>query len=293
LVTSKETHAVQAPHSKLEPDDNLLIKALQSEGTEFSVIPWGTRVDDPNAVIVLRNTWDYHKHVDEFVSWTKSCRGRLFNPPHIVSWNTDKSVYLRDLAIKGVPIVPSHLLFPGDNIRQVLLKKGWSRGAVLKPTTSVGAFDTVLIPDLYTTAKAQALFDSQAPRAFLVQPFMSSIQTEGEVSMVYISGGFSHAVKKIPAPGDYRAHFLYNAKVTKFTPSDAHFQVVGRLFQVVDHVTKLLYARIDLVTGDDGKPCILELELIEPMLYFAFEPTAASAFAKAVKVHLQRRTPLS
>lgn len=283
LVTSKERHSGQA-NSKLEHDDDYLLAALQSEGVQPVVIPWDACVEDSsNAIVVLRNSWDYYKDVKGFVSWTESCKGRLFNPPNVVSWNASKIVYLRDLASKGVPTVPSQALHPGDDLCQVLLKTQWIKGAILKPATSVGAFDTVRIKDI-DTAEAQRLFNSQATsRDFLLQPFLSSIQTEGEVSMVYINGAFSHAVKKVPECGDYRAHFLYNATVTKFVPSDAHFQVTEQVFKAFVEISKLLYARIDLVTGDDGKLCVIELELIEPMLYFNFEPSAARVFAKAVK----------
>ena len=142
----------------------------------------------------------------------------------------------------------------------------------MKPCISLGSYDTELIVD-YDTAKAQVLLTSQPARQFMLQPFIEEIRTKGEISIVFIVGQYSHAVRKVPKDGDFRAQPEFKSRVTKYEVTPHYMTIcynilgyIGRKFGT------LLYARIDFI--DCEEPLLLELELIEPCLYFKYHPAA-------------------
>jgi glutathione synthase/RimK-type ligase-like ATP-grasp enzyme len=277
----------ELPH--LDDDELHLLRALDARGIEHTVTPWdgGDKTFLASDLAVIRSTWDYTHKVDAFVAWAArielalKARGKaLANPASIVRWNTHKR-YLVELANEGIAIVPTALLERGSraDVCSVLDERGWSAGAVVKPAVSAGSRDTVRVQGGEVT-DAQALLDRELPsRDMLVQPFVDGI-ADGELSLIYIDGVLSHAVNKRPVHGDFRSQPELGSVVQRVEPTKRQRDAASDILGVVGG--RLLYARVDFVTGTDGAPWLMELELVEPSLYLAYDESAATRLADAI-----------
>ncbi len=272
----------------LDSDDHVLVAALKARGVEVTLPLW----DGPSAafardvvdVTVIRSTWDYTTRREQFLQWTDAVEsvGRLLNPAAVVRWNTDKR-YLQELAKHRVATVPTVFLdqssTPARFVDVIKALPAGVGGYVLKPTIGAGSRDTISVK-ADDAAAAQAFVDEMNPReGVMVQPFLPAI-ADGEVSMVYIDGRFSHAVNKQPKAGDFRSQPEFGSLVTRHLPTAAEQAVA----EAALHVTGgfLLYARVDLVRGLDDKPVVIELELTEPCLYLNWSDDAADVLAAAI-----------
>jgi len=207
----------------------------------------------------------------------------LLNPARIVRWNADKH-YLGDLAAQGLTVVPTRTLPRGTRVplAQIMAEEGWDR-AVVKPAIGASGVDTFL-------ADATRLNEGERPLAarspnhdYLVQPFLPQFSREGEWSLVFLDNEYSHAVVKRPAAGEFRVHEEYGGSVTAAKP-DAGLVRQARRF--VDAVEPLAYARVDGVVVD-GVLTLVELELIEPELFFRADPRAFERFVAGVRTRLR------
>lgn len=277
----------ELPH--LDSDELHLLRALEHQGIEYVIAPWDGG-DEPfltSDLAVIRSTWDYTQKVEAFVAWAarielgQKARGKaLANPASVVRWNTHKR-YLLELAGEGVAIVPTAMLARGtaESLRTVLQQRGWSNGAVVKPAVSAGSKDTVRVRDL-DLDEGQALLDKLLPsRDLMVQPFVRGI-ADGEVSLVYLDGLFSHAVNKRPRSEDFRSQPEFGSLVERIDATKEQLAAADDVLGVVGG--RLLYARVDFVRGDDGRPWLMELELVEPCLYLAHDQQAATRLARAI-----------
>jgi glutathione synthase/RimK-type ligase-like ATP-grasp enzyme len=276
------------PIDVLLADEHLLVDQFAALGAQAEFVVW----NDPSAdwegydVALLRCTWDYIDHRDQFLGVmaaidASSCR--LFNPLDAVRWNSDKS-YLFDLQQWGVPIVPTYAAAV-SNLPQLQAALAGSPTAVLKPRIGAGASGVRLVPTADLAAALQQLAAAPTPRDYFVQPLIDSVRDEGEWSYIYVDGQLSHVLRKTPAPGDFRAHAIYGGAVTLETPGPADLAQVEAMRARLPF--DLLYGRFDLVRRE-GQLAIMELELIEPMLYFPLAPHAAATLAAAA---LARLTP--
>lgn len=263
-------------------DDRRLIEALARRGVEALPVAWSDDSDWGSFdLAVLRSTWDYVDRLPEFLD----ALGRieragcaLRNPLDAVRWNSDKR-YLDVLAEWDVPVVPVVHASPRDpeSAVRAVATAGWDE-LVVKPAVGVGGSGVERV-------RAARLSDrlGSADEAVLVQPFVASVAEEGEFSYVVIGGEVSHALRKRPAPGDFRAHGIYGGTVELHDPTPEDLGAVLAMYARLPF--DLDYARIDLVRVD-GRLAVLELELIEPMLYLGIEPRAADRLAAAI---LRRR----
>ena len=278
LVTCRE-------HPDLPVDDRALLGELARLGIAATVSSW----DDPAVpwrtfdAIVLRSTWDYHLRIDEFLRWIEA-RGAegaaLWNPASLLLWNTHKS-YLRDLQGKGVPIVPTRFL-PADpggplDLLPILAEERWER-AIVKPAVSGGAHRTHLV-DRDTSSSLAGVDPRLSEIDLLVQEYLPEIETSGEWSLVYIDGAFSHAVRKLPASGDFRVQTELGGTFRAAPPERAVLREADRVVGAVD--SPWIYARVDGVESG-GQFRLMELELVEPSLFLDAAPDAARRFAAAI-----------
>lgn len=251
-------------------DDRLLIDGFASRGHSAESVVWSDPGMDWNRfdAAIIRSTWDYVDERERFLSVlaeieASSCR--LFNPLNVVKWNSHKS-YLFDLERWQVPIVPTRMASPRDAavLQDMALREGHQR-VILKPIVGVGAADIRLIIADGIAATLAELAELFPAHDWLLQPLIESVISEGEWSFIYFAGEFSHALLKRPATGDYRAHGIYGGTVEFAAPRK------DDLLQAESMLAKLpfdpLYARLDLVRLE-GRLVVMELELIEPMLYF-------------------------
>lgn len=274
----------------LDEDLAPLLAALREAGLVAEVQDW----DDPNvdwskfACVLLRSTWDYHQRLPEFLRWCErvSAATRLLNPLEVVRWNSDKH-YLADLAQAGVPVVESHFIAPGD------AADGFPDYPefVVKPTISAGSRDTRRhLREHRSEAIAHVRQLLDAGRSILVQPYMDAVDTAGETALMFFAGSYSHAIRKGPLlqRGSQATEQLFaTEQITARAASPTERDVASQVLQALPFACPL-YARVDLLPTPDG-PRLLELELIEPSLFFDHDPASASRFVAALKQRLLDR----
>ena len=258
----------------------LLLAALSGRGARGVVVPWGDGFDWPSVPLVLvRSPWDYFRHREDFLSWAESV-GRvthLSNPASVLAWNSHKR-YLTALAAHGVPTVPTSVVRQGASsaARRSGLA-GHGSDVVIKPAVSIGAFGA-LRAAAGSVAAAEHLAGLAAEGDVVVQPFQPTVLDQGEISLVYLGGCLSHAVRKVPGAGDYRVQAHHGGGVRPHQATGRQCHVAEAALAEVP--ASLSYARVDLVNEDD--PVVMELELIEPQLFLQYQPDAAGRLADHV-----------
>ncbi|MBF5042996.1 hypothetical protein FGE12_11430 [Aggregicoccus sp. 17bor-14] len=264
----------------LDAHDAPLVPALEALGLRAAAAIW----DDPSVdwgaarAVVVRSAWDSHLRRDAFLDWARGvgARTRLLNPPDVLAWNTHKG-YLRALARAGVRVTPTHWLSRAEDLQALCAREGWE-ALVLKPCVSASAMGTHLLRRT-ELASAQALQEEllRAHGELMVQPYLPSFEREGERSYVFLGGGFSHAVRRPPGlPGAPRAF----AEPHPLAPDPAELALAEQVLAAC--AQELAYARVDLATGLDGRPCLQELEATEPQLFLLADPQAPARLARAI-----------
>lgn len=273
--------ATCAGYPELKGDDALLCEALRQRGCEAESAVWDEKgVDwDGTDLCLVRSTWDYHDKYAAFIEWTRRMEAAtaLHNPAGLIAWNSDKT-YLRQLAGAGVPTVATRWVERGEDVdlEVELAARGWEE-AVVKPSVDLGAKNLHRVrPAEAQDALATVLERQEA----MVQPFLPSLETEGELSLIYIEGELSHAVRKRPAEGDFRVQSIWGGTMAPAEAEPQHIEIAQQALAQLNDPP--LYARIDLVNDLKGNPALIELELIEPNLYLSTNQTAAERLANAV-----------
>jgi glutathione synthase/RimK-type ligase-like ATP-grasp enzyme len=272
-----------AAHPDLSADDRLLLPALRAAGFE----PLARRWDEPaepwarHAAVVVRSCWDYHHRPEEFHAWLdrlERVRARVFNPVPILRWNADKR-YLRDLEAAGIEVVPTAWVDqPNDgSLAELADARGWRR-VVVKPSVSATAFETWRTGHRVTADDEHRFRRLTGKRPALVQPYLPEIEG-GELSLVFLGGRYSHAVLKRPRPGDFRVQTDFGGTVEPARPDPQVVEAAARALRAAPGAT--LYARVDLCLVA-GQVQLMELELLEPTLFFAGEPAAPGRFAESL-----------
>jgi hypothetical protein len=279
--------ASKFPH--LTADDRLLLPPLAALGIEAAPAIW----DDPRTdwsrfdAIVIRSCWDYHLKPEAFLDWIaklEEAHIALFNTAALLCWNCDKS-YLRDLEARDIVIVPTfwpgvhQTSLRGDTIslKDKLRELGWHK-AVVKPRISATAHRTLLVR-ASDAENAQSHFeDLHRGPGVMVQRFVESIANEGEWSLLFFAGQFSHAVLKKPRAGDFRVQNDFGGTSQLADPPEHALIAAIRIIRAVEPT---IYARVDGVV-EDNQFHLMELELIEPMLFLADHSEAARRFAEAI-----------
>lgn len=250
-------------------DEDFVSVASALGGVGCDAVPWDNQVVDWDRfdLVVIRSTWDWSARRDEFLAWVHALP-RVVNSADVVEWNHDKR-YLAALQVAGVPVVPTRW-DPAE------LGAGGDRW-VAKPTVSAGARDTVA-GDVDDVLAHVAAIHAMGKRA-MVQPYLDRIDEHGETALVYVDGQLSHAVRKGARLGLEK----HQERVAPHTPSPDELDVAEAALDTIPFDrAELLYARVDLVPGDDGRPLLLELELIEPSLFLTQADGAVDRFVAAL-----------
>ncbi len=274
---------------QLDVEDAPLVPALRRAGIDGVPLVWNDPAVDWAAydLVVVRTTWDYPNKIAAFLAWADRVAAArpLWNPAPMLRWNTDK-LYLRELSDRGVPIVPTHW-FARDSVAdlpRLLAEEGWTE-AVLKPVVSAGARRTRMVGPKTVGEGAHFLAEQLTQRAMMVQPYVAEVSTVGELSLLYFNGRFSHAVRKIPAAGDFRVQTEHGGRVLAVQPTEAEFAAGQRVLDALAADT--LYARIDLLPTADGVLRLLELEVTEPSMFLRWDAGAPDRFAAAIQERLR------
>jgi hypothetical protein len=264
---------------------------------------WDPSVEwDRYDLVVIRSPWDYVERLDEFRRWLHRMDplDTLCNPASLVEWNLDKR-YLLELADRGVPIIPTRVATSGAEVDQ-LLRTGWEE-VVLKPVVSAGGRNTGRFPSGDPRARALAGRILDEGVAVMVQPAVASVPTHGETSAVVFDGAISHSLRRGAILGPGGSH-LAGSHLDDASPRplgagqrDLVDSVMGTVAAIgaglaSDRATGSsppLYARVDMVTLDDGRDAVIEVELTEPSFFLSVDPAAADRFRSAVDRHRRRR----
>ncbi|MFW6199845.1 MAG: ATP-grasp domain-containing protein [Gemmatimonadota bacterium] len=271
-------------------DDELAAKACAERGMEVTNVPWdhGAGAWDEFSAVVVRSTWNYHREIERFQTWidrVEASEAVMFNDPDILRWNAEKS-YLFELSERGVPIIPSVRVENSSQLdaREIRRALG-TPDVVVKPL--VGAWGDRMFRLVLDGAGAVTRLEGAAKaEPVLVQRYLPEIVARGEWSLVYLGGRYSHALRKTPADGEFRVHEERGGVLEGRVPPEPVRQVADLALGTLD--ASLLYARVDLVESGAG-PLLMELELIEPALYFEFGSGSADRFAEALEIAIRHQ----
>ena len=273
-------------------DDDILLAALRARGVEATAHPWDD-VDFPwneMDLIVARTVWDYVLRHAEFMRWIDGLEAPVENAPDLLRWNSDKR-YLDDLLEEGLPVVPTTFLEPGDGPPVI------DSEVVIKPTISAGGRRTGRF-GVNSAAAARALIAEigEAGLTAMLQPYLGSVESSGETAIVMIDGEVSHVLRKgaILDPDEVAplrddslgvAERMYDPELV--VASKADDDELDLAYRILDEVRRRfavtpLYARVDMLRGTAGEPLLLELEAVEPNLYFDQAPEAPDLLADAI-----------
>lgn len=259
-----------------------LQRALDEVGIHTVPTPWTAHVDDPErlrgfARVLPLLAWGYHF---DHARWLRACATweraglPMANPAEVLAWNSDKR-YLARMAERGVDIPPTTF---SDALSQEIVEAAFAAtGAdelIAKPAVSGGAWKTRRL------RRGDAVDESHGT-TMLVQPYMPTIETEGETSLLYFGGRLSHAVNKRPVAGEFRIQEEFGGLYALVDPPAQALALAERVLAAAD--APLLYARIDMLPDADGRWLLMEAELIEPDFYLGVDPARGAAFARALR----------
>jgi len=261
-------------------------EALASAGLTAVPTPWTDHVADASGLtrfplVLPLIAWGYHRNHDR---WMQACATweaaglRMLNPPSVLRWNSDKS-YLGRLADQGIAIPDTVWIDgPTQGDADAAFDRFGTDRIVIKPRVSGGAYRTLRL------SRGDRLTDAPQGPA-MIQPYLPTIETEGETSLLFFAGRLSHVVNKRPVPGEFRVQVQYGGGYVALPdPPAGALALAEATLAAIDE--DLLYARIDMAQGPDGRWLLMEAELIEPDFYLGSAPEGGKRFAEAVRTRL-------
>ena len=266
-----------------EPEVHVAADALRAAGVSTDVVSWDEDRDwGAYELVVVRTPWDYFDRVTQFLDWAARVEREtsLVNPADVLRWNSHKG-YLAEFTAKSVPTVPTRLVpGPSTDVADQIREVPWEE-IVVKPAVDGGARHAWrgLRDDPSLSRVAERLTDHGD---VVVQPFVPAI-VDGERSLVFLGGRFSHAVRKVPKAGDYRSQRHLGGREVDHQPDSAELQVA--LAAMAAAPGRLTYARVDLVEWE-GAPVLIELEVIEPDLFLRDVPERVDRFVEVIRDEL-------
>ncbi|MEA3538874.1 MAG: hypothetical protein U9R73_07060 [Pseudomonadota bacterium] len=253
-------------------------RALLGESVRFQ--PWIAPLSAADTIILPLLAWGYQSRGDDWSAALDAWEAAgmpIANPVPLMRWNTDKR-YLFDLEAKGVPVIPTVFAPALSEADIAEARARFGDTVIVKPPVSGGADGT------YRLAANDPLPNDVRGKPMLIQPMMAAIATEGEYSLFYFGGAFSHAILKVPSAGDFRVQEQFGGReITVEAPTEARAVAQQALRAAPGEA---LYARIDMVRGADGGLRLMELELIEPALFLSHAPDGGKLFADALSARL-------
>ncbi len=278
FVTSRD-------YPNLTEDDQVAAKKLCADGVHVVPAVWNEPLIewDQFDAIVVRSCWDYYRYPEAFRSWITSMQHlAVWNPPGILRWNMDKN-YLVELERKGIPIPKTTILKGGDAFdAQALSQQMGTNGVIIKPAVSASAWNTWRCSLAAVSDEEMNRVNSLSGHSdIVVQEFIPEIAKDGEWSIIFFGGMFSHAVRKYPGEGDFRVQKDLGGRYHAVKNPPVHLvQQARSVLKTIEE--PLLYARVDGVERE-GRLILMELELIEPQLFFDVHPEGAKLFGDQLR----------
>jgi len=280
-----------------EKDDRPFHEALKQLGIPFEIKAWDEEnfLNEDTRAVLIRTTWDYQERPEQFIQWAKDTaqKALLLNDQNVITWNAKKT-YLRELHEAGAPLAPTVWLQKGDavSVKQILENNQWQQGFI-KPVFGATARGTCRFGEgLSSLEEAQTHLDDWLSKEdMMIQPYLKSVETEGEISLLFMGGEFSHAVQKIPVLGDYRVQDDFDAKDFPIEPSAKIMALGNEVLALAQncikdkfgHASFFHYARVDFLKMDEDDYVVGELELIEPSLFMRHDDQAGMRLATYVQ----------
>lgn len=291
---------------ELDADDTPLLAALRERGATAEAEIWDDRSVDWSTydLVVIRSTWDYAQRRPEYLLWAARVGevSKLANPYPVIRWNTDKH-YLRELEQAGVPVVPTIWLEPERHLSSRALHTRFpaSGDFVIKPAVSAGSVDTGRYTAIDAGSRGLAIGHArrllESERTVMVQRYLKSVDTVGERAHIFMAGQYSHSVLKgamLDGP-DVGVDGVYKEeRMSPIVASEAEIEAARHVIRTARTLLNdasvgagvppepFLYARVDLVSGDDDEPVLMELEMVEPSLFTSLADGALERFADAI-----------
>ena len=275
-------------------DADLSVPAMEALGWSVEKRSWRDSSVDWNAIdlVYVCTPWDYHEYLEEFMQVLEridASRALLVNDLATIRWNAIKT-YLRELQQRGFATVPT-LWY--DVLSEQCLQDAFAafdaERIVIKPVVGANALDTHVLKRGGELA-TEELLKAYRNRPFMLQPFLDVVQAVGEYSLFFFDGDYSHAILKVPKQGDFRTQVEHGSDIRPHSASPA---LVSRAKAIVDSLQPgLAYARVDFVPAEEGEYLLMELELIEPSLYFRTDPSSPERFARGLTNYYRRETGL-
>jgi len=275
--------ATCAAHPRLYADDLPLVRSLAALGVRSVPAIWHEPPPKGIDAWIIRSTWDYHLRAAEFLAFVEregSARP-MWNAPSLLRWNAHKT-YLRDLAAHGVSVVPTLWSDGGTlpDLARELDARGWG-DVVVKPAVSASAHGARRFAARDRAEAHEHFLALAAAGTVMVQPYLASVESYGERSFFFMDGAYTHAVQRQAV---LSAGFEAERPAPLVEPTAAELTLCRAALAALD--TPPLYARVDMAPDAEGAPRLMELELIEPRLYFREAPHAAERLARAVASRL-------
>ncbi len=290
-MTRRVAWVASADATDLDTDGVPLAEAAARAGVETEVAVW----DDPSVdwarfdLVVVRATWDYFGRPDDFLGWARDTAAvtTLANDLAVLEWNLDKR-YLAELADAGVPVVPTTFVTEAGGPVDLDPAPAW----VVKPTVSAGSNDTSRSSDP-EVVRAEADRLAADGRVAMIQPYFETVDTDGERGFVCFDGSTAHVFRKaalLPSEGSATIDGLFAPEeITLTEPRADEVDLAERVLAwIAERFGPQLYARVDLIDDAEGRPHLLELELIEPGFFLDVAPASADRFLAAVAARLDR-----
>ncbi|MGH7881404.1 MAG: ATP-grasp domain-containing protein [Candidatus Dormibacteraceae bacterium] len=272
------------------PDEETpeLIEALCQQNLQVETVAWYEDADWPSySLVILRSPWDWYWHLEDFSAWLSAIKSQttILNPTDVVLWNMDKH-YLRQLGSSRVTITPTRYVEIGE-------KPSFPDSEfVVKPVISGGSMNTAryTVMDIdAATAHVELLHGKGF--AVMVQPYLPNVDADGEKALVFFNNSFDHAIRKqaVLKPGDPPdAKRDAHPSPQPYTPTPDELALAMAALDAVPSGKDLLYARVDIATGFDGKPVLMELELTDPVLFLGYSAGATERYSNAIANRLDQ-----
>jgi glutathione synthase/RimK-type ligase-like ATP-grasp enzyme len=276
---------------ELDPDDQPLVSAFAAAGIEAIPVIWSDPAVDWDSFdqVIIRNTWDYTDHWVEFLAWVNRLNSKIQNPAVMIEWNSNKT-YLQDLKDENIPVIDTQFISDAAN--------KWTIPAladfVVKPSVSQGSRDTLRLAAAAPNSRirAQELIEriNKVGKSAMIQPYLDRVDSDGETAILYIGGVYSHSIRKGPLLYKdvevEQVHGLFlQEDISPRTPRADQLELAERVLElIVRRFGTPLYARIDLLDDSAGNPLVLEVELVEPSIFFGNAPGSYDRFVEVTSV---------
>lgn len=273
--------------------DNLLIQPFSQHGVHVDVISWhATDIDwSQYDAVIVRSTWDYQEHanafIDKLIEITKHDTV-LINPLSLMQWNISKR-YLQILQTQGITIIPS-VFFDSVAISDIYAQFAYfdTQEIIIKPLISANSDNTFRLDHTNLMAQAGPVSNIFSTTPCVIQPFLDSVINEGEYSLFYFNGEYSHTIRKVPKSGDFRVQEEHGGELITVIPDELQLSAAAKVLAALPE--KSLYARVDLIRNPRAQKediwQLMEVELIEPSLYFNMDEASPERFVQATLNYL-------